>query len=360
MEKLNIILALHSHKCGGAEKHALYLMESLIQSGHSAAYAGPRDSWLWEESKRAGIQSLSLPMHGTYDFYSVLKLAHFAKKIKAGLVHAHLTRGAFYGGLASKLSGVPCVATAHATHTHKHFQMSERLIAVSQAVKDNLVKKGLKPEKISVIHNSVPEVGPASPEEKAEKRTALGIKGSDIALFMAARFIEDKGHDLAIEALRTINNPRLHLFLAGKEEGEFHKKIEKTVMDYGLHDRVIFLDHREDVPALLGAMDIYLAPSRREAMPLSILEALSAGLSVIASDTGGIPEAITNGENGFLFRNGSWQELAGLIKRLADDKPLQKRLGENAYTSFKEKFTLRAMAEKTMDVYRLALWKAQR
>ena len=100
---------------------------------------------------------------------------------------------------------------------------------------------------------------------------------------MVARFVRAKGQDVAVEALRILDDPALRLFLIGKAEGEWFRGISGLVDRYGLERQVTFLGHREDVMDILQGMDIYLAPSRREGLPLSILEALSSTLPVVAT-----------------------------------------------------------------------------
>lgn len=349
---MNIICVLHSHECGGAEKHALQLMQAAQRAGHAVVYAGPADSWLAEQAIRSGIDNLNLGLHGLFDLVSLGKLALFAKRWRADILHGHLTRGAFYAGMAGKLTGIAAISTAHSTNTHKHFHLSHKIIAVSEAARNHLLAKNYPSEQVVTIHNGIPDEYDLSPEASTLARHALGIKPDELALCMVARFIYDKGHDILFDALSRLPNMPFRLFLIGKSDGAWYNDMIQQVHSLALDDKVVFLGHREDVAGLLPAMDIYLTPSRREAMPLSILEACATGLPVIASRVGGIPEAITHGENGLLFTTENVTELTAALKLLLEDAKLRQRLGQQARQTYLQRFSLASMVDKTLEQYR--------
>jgi len=358
---MRILFILHSHKLGGAEKHALTLMTALRELNHDIFFAGPTDSWIGENAKDAGIPCFHVPMHGLPDIWSHAKVLWGIKKFRINLVHAHLTRGAFYGGLDSKLAGIPAISTAHATNTWKHFRYSRRIIAVSEAVKTSLIKKGLDDKKITTIYNGVLHCAKTTLQQRIENRSRLNLEDKDVALFMAARFIRDKGHDILIKALAALlrDHPsfRVHLFLAGEIEGPWADYIRDLVSKHDLATRVHFLGFRDDIAEILPSMDIVIMPSRREAISLAILEACAAGIPTIGASVGGIPEAVDNGKSGLLFPPGDFGALALCIRDLAVNPQQRKKMGEKARQLFEKKFTLSNMVKKTLDVYEMATGK---
>jgi glycosyltransferase involved in cell wall biosynthesis len=303
----------------------------------------------------SNIASFDVDMHGTYDLISAFNLRKIILGNNIDIIHGHLTRGAFYANLSARLSGRPCVVTAHSTSAYKHFAKANRIIAVSEAVRKSLLKRNLPSEKISVVYNSVSENNDNACNTREVTRRNLVINKSDVALCMVARFIEDKGHDLMIEALKELNDTNVRLFLVGKAQGQWYKTVSDIVQKYRLGDRVIFLGHRDDVSDILKAMDIFIAPSRREALGISILEALSSGLPVIAAHVGGIPEIIEHGINGLLFPVGDKKALSVCIKKTIDDTLLAKSISKNAKKIFKKTFSIDVMVERTINIYREVL-----
>lgn len=349
--KMKVLMVLHSHICGGAEIHALYMMDGLTELGHEVIFAGPRDSWIWEQVEKRKIPALSLPMHGMYDLPSIWKLCRFAKRAGLDLVHAHLVRGTFYGGVAAAYAGVPCVSTVHNVNVYKHLGRAQRLIAVSGAVRNSLLEHNHSPEKITIVHNGIPVDRKFGPEKRKEIRKQLGLNEKEIALCMVARFAPQKGHDLALKALNIINDPRLRLFLIGDPVGNWAEEIKRMVKDLGLGERAIFLGHSDKVAELLTGMDVFLAPSRYEGFGISIIEAMSAGLPVVASRVDGILEIIQHEGNGLLFEPGNVDALASSLKRIISDRELALRISSSAVRTIEERFSQQAMVKKALTVY---------
>lgn len=350
---MKILFILHSHKFGGAEKHALLLVRELQRLGHDIFFAGPKDSWLAEEMQKNSIPCIHVPMHGLLDLWSHSKITWITKHFAIDMIHTHLTRGAFYGGLASKIVGIPAVSTAHATNTWKHFQYSKKIIAVSDAVKKFLLKKGWERKKITKIYNGVPIPPKWIFEQRAEKRADLRLGEKDIGLFMSARFIKDKGHDILIESLREImpHYSFVHAYLAGEAEGSWAQHVRNLILKYNLSDRVHILGMRNDILELMAAMDLFVMPSIREAISLAILEACSVGIPTIGSSIGGIPEVIKHGTSGLLFPSGDSHALARCIQDLVEKSQKRREMGGKAKQIFVNKFTLSDMVKKTVNLY---------
>lgn len=347
---MNILITLHSHICGGIEKHVLSLLTALKEAGHNPAFAGPLDSWLGFHAEALGIARFHVPMHGFYDLHSLYRLTKAAKATRADVIHGHSARGSHYAGWASALTGIPAIATAHSTHSHKHFKRTGKIIAVSDAVRHHLVQEGYPPGLVRVIHSGVPTPGPAVGDRSAV-RAELGLADDQTALCLVARFIRDKGQDLALSALAGLGQDNLRLFLVGEAEGPWFAKVQGEIAAAGLERRVVCLGHREDVGRLLAGMDIFLAPSRREALSLSILEACAAGLPIVAAWVGGIPEIIVDGENGLLFPSEDAGALERALRVLIENPARRDVLGRNARATFLGRFGITGMVNATLDAY---------
>jgi glycosyltransferase involved in cell wall biosynthesis len=142
------------------------------------------------------------------------------------------------------------------------------------------------------------------------------------------------------------------LFLAGDDTGEWAAEMKKMVLGRGLENRVVFLGFKKNVPRLLAGMDILLAPSRREALSISIIEALSMGLPVIGTRTGGIPEVVRHGENGLLVEKENRETLLKAISYLAAHPEVCHAYGFKGRQFFLQQFTAEKMVDHHLELYR--------
>lgn len=351
---MKVLMVLHSHGSGGAERHALQLMEGLRDRGHEPIFAGPMDGWLGDQVKAAGLRWHHIPLHGLADFPSAWRLSSLARREDADLIHGHLTRGAWYAGLGGRLAGVANVATAHSTNAGKHFGRADRIIAVASAVEDFLATRGYDTQHIQVVHNGIPDIASLPHEERDVTRTALGLADEPVML-MAARFIHDKGHDTLLRALSTLQQQAWTLLLAGDDSGELGRQLHALARELGIESRIRFLGQREDIPALLAASDLLVAPSRREALSLALLEASAFALPIVARQVGGTGEVINEGQNGFLVPPDDPAALAKAMGPLLADRALRQVCGAHARARFEAGFSVDQMVEKTLQVYEQAL-----
>jgi len=347
---MKIITVLHSHHLGGAERHALGVMKFLQGQGHDIMFAGPLDSWLGERAKAEGIRVAHLPMHGFFDLPSMLRLARQARRFGADLLHGHLTRGAHYAGIASRISGIPNVATAHSTNAGKHFGRADRIIAVSSAVRDFLLAKGYAAERIDIIHNGL-TIPTLPPSARHELRRGLGIAPHEVVFGMVARFVPDKGHDIALRAFAKAGAPG-RLLLVGNDGTDWGRAMHRLVEELGLKQHVIFLGERNDVFPALAGMDVYLAPSRREAFSLSLIEAAGMGLPLLGTAVGGNPEIIANNDNGLLLPSENVDAFSDAISRLAYDPALRSEMGLKARAAYTQRFRTESMMSSILETYR--------
>lgn len=351
---MKIIFVLHSHGAGGAERHLLQLMQGLSSSGIECVYAGPLDGWLGQQLLTAGFRCTQISFTGFFDLLSLLRLIRLIRREKADIVHGHLTRGAYYSGLAAKFSGVVNIATAHSTNAGKWFGRAHRIIAVSDAVNRFLVQCGYSSEKIGTVHHGVPDYSTLPREQRDALKVDLNINEGPI-LTMVARFMPAKGHDIALRALVTIKQKPWTLILAGSLETSYAKEMQALAQDLDIADRIRFIGHRDDVHNIYGCTDILLAPSRREALSLTLLEAAAFSLPIVATDVGGISEAVADGETGLLVASEKPQALADAITTLLEHTEVRHRMGRNGRQRYERLFTLQSMTNNTIAVYNSAL-----
>jgi len=350
---LKVLIVFHDRGFGGIQVHCLTLMEGLVRHGDDVTFCGPFDGWLAEQCRQRGIPVEACAFRGLYDVRAHLSLARAVRRLDVDIVHGHGRRSSFYGAIAARLAGIPSVSTAHSTHAWKQLHWNTRVIAVSGAVHDSLVARGVPAERIATVRHGIPGPDGDATALRATWRRYLGLSGKDVAVVMAARFVRDKGQDVAVEALarlgRSLRNVRL--LLLGHASGPWFGHVSRLAEARGLGDHVRFMGYRDDVARLLPAMDICIMPSRREALSISILEASAASVPTIGSRVGGIPEVVSDGETGLLFSCADADELAACMRLLIEDRTQRRRLGRNARVRFAEHFTLARMVSETRAAY---------
>ncbi|SEQ02173.1 Glycosyltransferase involved in cell wall bisynthesis [Solimonas aquatica] len=352
---MKIVVVMHSHKLGGAERHVLKLLDALRARGHLVHFAGPHNGWLGEQVLARNIPSLHLPMRGMYDALSAVKLARYLRKVDADIVHGHSMRGTRYATWAGHRVGVPAVGTAHSTTAGRWLADTQALIPVSWAVHLSLRQQGYGRSLVDPIYPGIADSGVLTLSQRRESRAALGLKDEDCALVMLARLIPDKAQDLAIAALSRLRDLPLQLFLYGDGDADWQEQLKAQIEREQLQSRVRFLGQQQEASKTLAMFDIFLQPSRREALGLSLLEASAQALPIVASEVGGIPEVIEHEYNGLLVPANDAEALAAAIRRLHADPAWAAGLGAAARRRFLQEFTVNVMAARIEAVYKRAL-----
>jgi glycosyltransferase involved in cell wall biosynthesis len=222
-----------------------------------------------------------------------------------------------------------------------------RMLAVSRAIQRQLIDDlGWPAAKVDVVYNAVAPV--ALPAEGAtELRMSLTGGRPWPVVLVCARLDEQKGHDVLLEAAARL--PEVMFILAG--DGPERGRLEAQAAALGLTDRVRFLGQRDDVPALLGACDVFALPSLYEGSSLAVLEAMSAGCAVVTSDIPGTNELVIDGQTGLLTPPGDPGALADALRRTLSDPDRRRRLGDSARARVLAEFTADAMARSVTSVY---------
>jgi glycosyltransferase involved in cell wall biosynthesis len=293
-------------------------------------------------------------------------LAH----LKAGgfdLVHTHGYRADLVGLIAARRCGIPIVSTCHGfiaidrnlTFYNKLdvflLRYFDRVIAVSERMKCELVEKGLDAAKIQVIANAI-QIG--SQRERQEIRTTtrarVGAGEEEFVFGFVGRLSEEKGlrHLLEAFSLRKAEDGRWRLVLVG--DGPQREALEKAIGDLGLHGKVALAGFQTDTAAWYSAMDAFVLPSLTEGTPMVVLEAMAHGVPVIATSVGGLPALIASGENGILVPPAQPSELLGAMRSLAGDRELRGKLAHNAAEAVRRSYGVEDWVRKISQVYAAA------
>lgn len=356
-----------SSSFGGAEAHVRDLSIGLRARGHECiVMVGPPEGLLAEQLRQSGVPVIPIPalrkeIRPLADAVCFVQVMRALRKVQPDIIAAHTAKAGFIGRLAARLLRVPGFFTPHGLSfidresgkTIRFRLLLERLaarlggemIAVCEAER-RLAGQFLKPQAahISTIHHGLPDCH------------ARGGKtqGSSV-ITMIARFDRQKDHAALVRALSALSHLEWELRLAGG--GPLLESIQRLVEECGLTSRVTFLQQHRDTPGLLAASDIFVLSSHFEAFPISILEAMRAGLPVIATDTGGVCEAIEDEWNGFLIPAGDSSRLAERLALLLLSTELRQSMGARSRLRFSREFEWRRMLDKTEALYASALRK---
>lgn len=318
-----------------------------------------------------GVEVHRIPPPFLSPAYS-LRLATLVTRLRPDILHLHGGTIGCIGGIVGRLCGVPAIVyTEHlpcypltsqqAAWCHAPWIRSLRTltaglldatVAISQTVEATLPVTSATS---TVIHNGVDLSAytcPKEPQHRAEARSKLGLEPSALLLVGVGSLTPRKGYDCAVRALVGLA-PRggwpVHLAVCGG--GSESTTIAALASDLDLASRVHLLGWRDDVPDILRDADVFVHPAMDEGFGLVVVEAAAAGLPIVASNVGGIPEIIEHGVNGLLVPPGDPQALAAAIQELIDDPERAKRLGEAARRTAFERFSAEAMAAAYMDLY---------
>jgi glycosyltransferase involved in cell wall biosynthesis len=320
------------------------------------------------------VDLVSTPMNAPGHVGATRVIADAIERWSIDLVHTHLWNADLFGGMAAAWCGVPSVSTVHGsnflpfgvTGLHRFrrntlslvyrsvYRLCDRVLAPSQALLTDLAERpGIRvpPNLVTVVHNGIDL-------EEINRRSAAAQLPDIVAQRMSAPLVACvanmfaiKGQDWLIRALPAIRAavPEAVLVLVG--DGESRPSLEQLVRETGVSDRVIFTGSIENPLAILERAEVVVLPSLSEGLPIALLEAMAIGRAVVASNVGGIPEVVKDGETGLLIPPADAQALSAAIVRLLQDAPLRTSLGERARAHVARHWSSQRMVDCTAAVY---------
>lgn len=328
----------------------LTLCHELVLRGHGVSFATFKGRGLGEHVRGLGYPDQDFPVRLKVDPLAIVRMAKWFKREEFDIVHCHLSTSATNGSLAAKLARVPSVSTVHGLSGKLSFVASDHLIAVSGEVRRHLVVQGMSETRISVVHNGIP-VGPLPTDETRQRaRASLSLPAGVPVFGTTARLTPLKGIDQALHAARRVVDdiPSAVFVIFG--DGSSRSEYEELAASLGLKDNVLFAGYRADVRDLLPALDVFVFPTLKEAMGIALVEAMAAGVPVVANEVGGVPEVVREG-TGFLVAPGEAVSMADRTAELLRHPTQRAEMGLHAYDLVVDEFSSPRMAAKTEGVY---------
>ena len=353
--KPTVCQLLHGMQVGGAEVLATRLARQLCHRYKFLFACLDELGTLGEELRRDGFRVEVLQRCPGLDWRCPVKLANLLRQERVDLVHAHQYTPFFYGMAARLLCPRPAVMfTEHGRHFPDYPRQKriwanrllltkrDRVVGVGDAVRQALIdNEGISPQRVDVIYNGVDlHRFSGSSTTRADVRRELGVCDTDTVILQVARLDYLKDHATAIRTFSRVLSQRKNTWLVLVGEGPELAKIRALVEQSNLTQRVLFLGLRSDVDRLVSAADVFLLTSISEGIPVTLIEAMAAGVPIVSTNVGGVSEVVESGATGFLAQAGDDDALATHVMHLVTDGDLRRQMGmrghERAWEMFSE------------------------
>jgi glycosyltransferase involved in cell wall biosynthesis len=362
--RIKVLQLLATMPVGGAEDLVAAVVKGLNPEKFEVAAACIGEpGTVGQELRAAGyaVASLGLNLKRTSAWRLVAAVRRLLREAQPDLLHTHLYHPNLYGRLAALglgLKGV--VASVHNSYTavkwHRRFfnyllgWTTDRVVAVSSRVWEDVRRyDGIPAARLYLLPNGIDLAALETGLTREEAKARLGVKG--FCLGAAGRLEEQKGHVHLLEALPQLKKeiPGVVLLLAGA--GRLGSALEGRARELGVEGTVRFLGLRRDMPCIYRAVDLFVQPSLWEGLPLALLQAMGAGLPVVATEVGGSLEVIEDGVNGRLVPPGRAGELAGAILELYRQPEARARMGEEARQTVAARYSQEVMLRRLESLY---------
>ncbi len=381
MATYRLLVVNHAVEIGGAERALLGFLDCLDRDTFEPALACPHPGPLTLEAERRGIRvHLGFPSPRLLEVKrrsigkdrlaaaaypwdmarTATSLAALIRREDYDLVLTNSAKADIYGSLAGRLAGRPVVWRLHDIASSDAFNrfnlflfrvsaslFTDRVLAISEVVKEALLDLGVKEAKVSMVHNGILPVNPAAAAGRDEVRAAWGVPTDAPLVGMVGRLVDWKGPDYFIEAAALVaaSLPEVRFMLVGDAifgESSYVDDLKSLVRARGLEDRVIFTGFVDDVEEVIASMDLLVHASvLPEPFGLVIIEAMAQGLPVVATRGGGVGEIVDDGRTGILVPPRDAGAMAEAISTLLADPAQAKRMGEAGEKAVADRFDLR-------------------
>ena len=365
--KIQVLETIRQGLIGGGETHLLSLVEQLDKNVFEPSLLSFTDGPMVERARSLGLRTRVIYTEKPFDIRVWKRVRQLMKDWNIDLVHAHGTRAASNVLWPSKMNNLPLIYTVHGWSFHRDQQalvrkiriLSEKYITsrtqenISVSESNKLTGKTyLKNFESVVIPNGIDQSKFAPKRSYKNIRSEIGIDRDAILILFIARFTHHKQPLKLVEGFHRAQKqiPSLRLLMVG--EGDAKAEAEGLVNKLNIRDKVYFQPFRSDVPDLMASADIFVLPSLWEGMAISLIEAMSMGMVVVASDVDGNSEVVKHKVNGWLVGLENIEEnLAQAFVTLSQDRSLRNALQEQALSTINMRFSSAVMTRQTEEIY---------
>lgn len=337
---------------GGSEKYILDIIDGL-KADYRFSFAYSQEGPLLAQLRRRNIKLYSIPMRNPLDWKAAKQLAQLCREQDIQVIHAHYLRENLIA-LMSKRFGNPAqiIWTYHVNVpmslpirllNRMVTKQNKQVIAVSHFMKGELMKRGVSPDKITVVYNGCTLPQPTSIIERPEQTFIFGV---------VARLSAEKGHAFLLDALASLHASipaGWKCWIIG--DGPDREVLQQQAKELGIADHLLFWGHQKEIVNYYAAIDCIIIPSENESLSYTAIEALIMQKPVIATNVGGIPEVIHHGITGTLVEYGDVEDLAMQMAAVISEPEVYQRIAENGARWVEEQFSSAQMLEKLKQIY---------
>lgn len=363
---MRLLIIVTKAEEGGAQSHVLELIKFFRTRASLFLGVGTR-GWLMDEAERYDIQTRYMPelvakINPLREFAAIKQMRKVIQEIGPDVVHLHSSKAGVIGRISAALESVPTVFTAHgwpfaegaplaykalgAISEHLLSFLPHQTITVSEADYHLAVRWGLSRkirQGIHVVQNGV---------DDTDFRALPGKETARPKIISVGRMVPQKDHALLIEALERVPNSFEMEFVG---DGPLRSQIEDEVSKLDCKESIHFCGLQHNVEERLSKSEIFCLSSKYEGLPIVILEAMRAGLPVIASDVGGVREAVLDGTSGYLVKRGDREGWVNALSSLLSNARLRSAFGAEGRRLYENRFTAYQMGQRTEAVYCAAM-----
>jgi glycosyltransferase involved in cell wall biosynthesis len=343
---------------GGGERQVLGLVRHLAARGHQNVLAAAPGAPLASLVSPVDARLHGLRIRNDLDLLGALRLRRLVAVEDPQVIHLHTSRAHAMSPWLGRYARC-AVVTRRMDYPLRRSLRTEFLynrsvaavVAISEDVRRRLLAAGVRPERICVIHSAVePPAGLPGGAGRSAARVRFGLADGAIIGVVAA-LERRKGHDVLLRALACLREavPRLRCLICG--DGSERASLERLADELGVRDVARFLGEQRQVADVLAALDVFVQPSRYEGLGVALLEAMAAGLPVVASRVGGIPETVQAGRTGLLVPAEDPEALAAAITELLRDPDRAARMGAEGRKRVLAEFSMEAMTDRYERLY---------
>ncbi len=346
----------------GGEAQVLLLSRGLKSRGHQVGIVAQPGSQLAERARSEGLSVYPLRMRGEGDLWAAFQLGRLIRRFQPHILHLHTSHAHTLGCVAAKLSPGPKLVVSRRVDFHlrrspfkgfKYGSGVKRYLAVSRRIRDVLIEDGVEPRKVEVVYDGL-DLTHLKMGDGDEWRRKFGLGPDGFLVGNVASLAPHKGQTYLLQAAKEVlgSFPEVRFVIVG--EGELEGKLKREIKALSLQGKVILTGFQRDIAPLYAALDLFVLSSYLEGLCTSLLEAMFYGVPIVATRTGGIPEIVRDGVNGWLVPPRDAEALAKAIKGLLIDRELARRFSTQGKIMVR-KFRIEETVRKTEEAYQKVL-----
>jgi len=369
MSRVRLLAIIEAYSITGPAKNLLEFGKLARETGVETTIAtftrGASKNLFIDTARESGFPVEVIHEAGLYDRSVIRNLSQMAERLRPDIIQTHAVKSHFLARCASLPSQAPWVAFHHGytwpTLRARLYNQLDRwslrtarkVLTVSVPFREELIARGVSPDRIEIIHNAIPPDWGRRFREPAQSqalRTKLGIGADRNVILIVGRLSREKDHLTLLEAVAGLP-PALHPHLIIVGEGPERPRIEERIRNLNLTDSVTLTGQQESAEPYYGIAQVAVLSSLSEGSPNALLEAMAAGVPVVATRVGGIPEIVSHGESALLIKPGDTAAMQGSLTKLLEDPVLVGNLVDHSQQRILKHHSPEERVAKLVDVY---------